>query len=450
MSIGIIDLSAVFWRYWHVCDGQEVNTVKRNTLAFVRDKMRKHDELYIAMDSPPYKRCEMYPEYKANRKEKPKGLVSILEQTKGELVKEGCIMARCQGWEADDVIATLVSDNMDSLFTIYGADKDLLQVCDGRVKLVDGDKEKSVNSTLGLDDPLKVVDYLALVGDSSDNIPGMPGVGDKTAKALLDKFGCLHGMMEAMNDPENFKPSFYEKLVKHKEQVIMSYNLVKLNNELKLEIVREEKEQISMDEPILVDDSGCPEIPDDTETGSIVIESEPSTPMAIVKHDQLSYRQSLEPIGYNELARAATNLFNSKLYLNKFDSPQAIAAIIMRGRELGVGATTSLDCIDMIQGKPTMSAQLILGLVMRSGVCEYFDCTETSSNVATFITKRKGSKHESKMSFTIEDAQRMNLTNKDNWKKQPATMLRWRCVAALARLVYPDVVQGVYATEEME
>ena len=458
MSIGIVDLSAIFWRFWHVSDCKDVNDVVRSTLNFVRGLIGNHEKLYIAVDSPPYKRTEMYPEYKANRPEKSKALIAMLDNVKELLMEEGIIMMSCQGAEADDVIATMCN-RIDDDIVVYGTDKDLLQIFEYKENMILRDlfnkKDKTPKLTLGID-ANQVIDYLALVGDKSDNIPGIPGCGDKTARMLLEKFGNVQGVIKAMDDPENFKPAFYEKLKSNCQQLIDSYNLVKLDNELDLVENRREKKKPEMEVPemqdekekeVIIQERVMPEdITGNGETGITTIEQ----PRAIISHDTLSYRQSLDPIGYDQLSRAATNLFNSKLYLRKFESPQAIAAIIMRGRELGIGATTSLDCIDMIQGKPTMSAQLLLGLVLSSGKAEYFDCIETTNEKAVFATKRKGSKHESTMSFTMEDANRLNLTSKDNWKKQPGTMLRWRCVAALARMVYPDIIQGVYATEEME
>ena len=178
--------------------------------------------------------------------------------------------------------------------------------------------------------------------------------------------------------------------------------------------------------------------------------TEPEQTTAIaVTHETIGFKQSLEPIGMNECWRVSEAFFQSRLY-SKFPTPQAIMVTIMRGRALGLDATTALDGIHVIQGKPTMAASLMVGLVLASPKCEFLYCEEAVNMHATWTGKRVGMPKEIKRTFTLEDAKDMQLTNKDNWKKQPSIMLKWRAASLIIRELFPDVINGLYAREEME
>lgn len=130
-------------------------------------------------------------------------------------------------------------------------------------------------------------------------------------------------------------------------------------------------------------------------------------------------------------------------------SPEAAFTIIATGAELGLSPMTALRSIHVIEGKPVLSAALIAGIVQRRpDICEVFALVESSETIATYETKRRG-QAPIRMSFTIEQAQRARLTDKDNWKKYPHAMLRARASAELARAVYPDVVGGLYDPDEI-
>jgi hypothetical protein len=124
-----------------------------------------------------------------------------------------------------------------------------------------------------------------------------------------------------------------------------------------------------------------------------------------------------------------------------------VLAIVVAGRELGLAPMASLRCLNVIEGKPVLNADGMVGIVRGSGKCESFDLIESTDKIATFETKRVGGKVQ-RLSFTIEEAKLANLTSKDNWKRFPAAMLRARAQAALCRLVYQDVLAGVYSDDE--
>ncbi len=160
--------------------------------------------------------------------------------------------------------------------------------------------------------------------------------------------------------------------------------------------------------------------------------------------------RAFEPRDINEGYDMAKLLVASGLMPRGVSRPEAAFAIIAAGRELGLTAMQSLRSIHIIEGKPTLSADLVAALCKsRSDVCLYFRLVESTDKVARYETHRKGEPSPTPMSFTWEDAQRAGVTGKDNWKKYPAAMLRARCITALARAVYPDLAMGVYDPDEM-
>lgn len=459
MKKAIIDLSAIFWRMYHASEGEEQSSAKRKTLGFVRALYTGFDDIVVAVDCPPYKRKEMYPEYKANRPERQAALIEELRQTREAILEDGWAVLTCAGAEADDIIATYCLENSGDSVTIFGTDKDLLQIMEHCPNVVLHDAfnkvDKTANSVLNVT-PDKVVDLLALCGDKSDNVPGVKGVGEKMAIKILKEFGSVPNLISIMDKDDDFinmdsllTSNQLSKLLAAKDDIIMSHKLVQLDYNCDINEerrgVKRTMEVDTMDETReqdpAIEATEEPEAPDAIE----------AAPQAIVQRstEAISYKQGLEPIGFNELARTAGALYNSGLY-NNFRNPEGIGAAIMAGREMGLGAVASLSSINIIQGKPSMSPQGMLALIMGSGKAEYFDCVSTTATEAVFVTKRVGARSETKLSFTIAEAKAMGLDQKDNWKKQPAVMLRWRAIAALSRLVYPDVVLGVYTPDEMD
>jgi hypothetical protein len=167
-----------------------------------------------------------------------------------------------------------------------------------------------------------------------------------------------------------------------------------------------------------------------------------------VKADQT---RAFEPRSIDEGYDLAKLLVASGLLGRNIVRPEQAFTIIATGRELGLTAMQSLRSIHIIEGKPTLSADLIAALCKsRPDVCQYFQMVESTDKVARYETHRKGDPKPTTMSFSIEDAQRAGVTGKDNWKKYPAAMLRARCITALARAVYPDLAMGLYDSDSEE
>lgn len=130
--------------------------------------------------------------------------------------------------------------------------------------------------------------------------------------------------------------------------------------------------------------------------------------------------------------------------------PEDILAITMVGQELGLLPMQAIRGIHIIEGKPSMSADLLAALVSRSPGCEHLYLKESTGKSATYVAKRRGTPGETVMSFTIEQAKAAGLLGKGNWQKYPDAMLRARAVAAICRAVFPDVCFGIYAEDELD
>src|SRR5688572_9321535 len=148
-------------------------------------------------------RAEMYPAYKATRKDPPEELVVQMEYFSKVVTGMGWPVVTVPGVEADDVIASLVKQARDRDWEVivYSADKDIMQMVGECVSMIDARHQKTytreeVIKKMGVP-PVKIPDFLALVGDTSDNIPGIRGVGDKTAAILLEQYGTLENLIAA-------------------------------------------------------------------------------------------------------------------------------------------------------------------------------------------------------------------------------------------------------------
>ena len=148
-----------------------------------------------------------------------------------------------------------------------------------------------------------------------------------------------------------------------------------------------------------------------------------------------------------QLLDFGTMLIKSGMLPQSIRTPESAVAVMVKGMELGLPAMAALNGITVIQGKPTVSPQLMLSLINRSGQLENIDI-DTGKDGATVTMKRRG-----RTPFTAKfgpvEAQAMGLNTKDNYKKQPAVMYQWRAVAACARVVFPDVIDGLYTPEEL-
>lgn len=156
---------------------------------------------------------------------------------------------------------------------------------------------------------------------------------------------------------------------------------------------------------------------------------------------------AIVPAEWSVMQQQASALVASGFLPQSVNSPQKAVAIIMLGRELGIAPWAALTSINVIQGKPTVSPQLMLALINRSGQLE--DMTIDDDGTACTVTMKRKGRTPHTFTFSMMDANAMNLSGKDNWKKQPAIMRQWRAVAGCARTVFADVILGLYTPDEM-
>jgi hypothetical protein len=152
-----------------------------------------------------------------------------------------------------------------------------------------------------------------------------------------------------------------------------------------------------------------------------------------------------DPLGGTALIAAASSLAPDALR----GRPQDALIVLMAGRELGLAPMQSMRMLSVIKGKVTLAADATVALVRRSGECVEWRLVETTAQRATYMTRRKGDTEPTTLTWTIEQAQRAGLTGGQGWRSYPEAMLRARCASALARVVYPDLVAGIYDPDEL-
>jgi DNA polymerase-1 len=177
-------------------------------------------------------RNDIYDEYKANRPPAPDDLIPQFPMFREATEAFGVPAIELEGYEADDLIATYakLAKEQGRKVTIVGVDKDLMQLVDDHVRLYDPIKNKyiyaaDVEEKFGVP-PNRVIDVQALAGDSTDNIPGVPGIGIKTAAQLIIEYGDLESLLERAGEIK--QPKRREKLTDHADDARMSRKLVTL------------------------------------------------------------------------------------------------------------------------------------------------------------------------------------------------------------------------------
>ncbi len=180
-------------------------------------------------------RNEIYPEYKANRDEAPEDLKVQFPKI-FELVQAFSIpMLAMEGYEADDIMGTIAKAQEESKVVLITGDKDFCQMVSENVTLVDTMRERvtgvrEVQQKYGIE-PGQMIDFFALVGDKVDNVPGVAGVGEKTASALISSYGNLEGVYGNLDE---LRPSVARRLREHKDDAYLSRELVTIKTDVEI------------------------------------------------------------------------------------------------------------------------------------------------------------------------------------------------------------------------
>ena len=179
-------------------------------------------------------RNEIYSDYKANRSEAPDDLAPQFEYIRKSVLAFNLPSVDLPNYEADDLIATYVDQILKkgAKVTIVSSDKDLMQLYKKGVRIFDPMKNKFITDDdvvkkFGVD-ASKVIDVQSLAGDSSDNVPGVPGIGVKTAAELINKYGTLENLLKSANEIKQNKRR--ETLIENKDKALISKKLVTLDH----------------------------------------------------------------------------------------------------------------------------------------------------------------------------------------------------------------------------
>lgn len=213
---------------------------------------RPGEQMIVVFDKGSHSfRNEMYAAYKANRDEPPEDLRPQFPLVRDAAAAFGVPVVELEGYEADDIIATYARQAaVDGRpVTIVSSDKDLMQLIGDGVEMFDPMKAKEIGpdevmAKFGVA-PAKVRDVLALAGDSSDNVPGVPGIGPKTAAQLLEQFGDLEGLLAGAETIK--QPKRRQNLMENAELARLSYQLVGLCEEAPLPKRLDEIETVDVD-----------------------------------------------------------------------------------------------------------------------------------------------------------------------------------------------------------
>lgn len=251
----LIDLPAVFFRYyfapgpaWYNDEGWDVSTIVRCTRWLLNPLFFQSDYVLLAFDESLGTgfRHHLDEDYKANRPFPPEDVIYQMECLKHIAECLGFQISASQVYEADDLIATACSRLDDVSIMIHSRDKDLRQLLRENVSLVDFTSglvmnEPELQAQEGLR-PDQVPLYLAIVGDASDNIAGIPGVGDKTAKALIQHYGSWEAMVSAAEMGETLpvrgSARIAEKLLAFSEYIPHNLALTLLRDDADLDVLR--------------------------------------------------------------------------------------------------------------------------------------------------------------------------------------------------------------------
>jgi DNA polymerase-1 len=247
-KIFLIDATSILFRAFYAVRNLSTRSGKKTNAIYGTIKMAekilsennvKYSAFIFDMKGPTFRHKE-YEQYKSNREETPSDLVEQIEPTKEILRAMGLKVLEKEGYEADDIIATIAERAKKEGYevVIVTADKDLFQLVDDRVKIIHTKKENAILDREGVKElfgvyPESVTDVLALWGDPVDNIKGVPKIGEKGAKELILKFGSLDNLIANIDKIE--KKVYRESLKENIDSALESKKLATVLRDVPIE-----------------------------------------------------------------------------------------------------------------------------------------------------------------------------------------------------------------------
>src|SRR5690554_1511652 len=254
----LLDAYALIYRaYYAFIKFPRIDSKGRNTSAIfgfvntLEELLRKENPTHLAVafdpDGPTF-RHEEYEAYKAQREATPEVIKSSVPILKEIIRAYNIPVLEVPGYEADDVVGTIAKQADKSRFDVYmmTSDKDYGQLTEEHIfiyrpKYGNNDFEilddKKVVEKYNISHPLQVIDLLGLMGDASDNIPGCPGVGEKTAVKLLNEFGSIENLLE---NTSQLKGALKKKVEEHREQILFSKFLATIKIDVPINITADD------------------------------------------------------------------------------------------------------------------------------------------------------------------------------------------------------------------
>ncbi len=239
----LIDVAHLFWAAWHASADQEVGAAFSTTIDKLHGVLQDvpHKHAAVCIDWPPYWRVEVCSEYKAQRARPSEFAVAQFKRIRDRIAADGHVVWGKKGFEADDVIATAVRLGIERAWrvTVASGDKDLMQlVCDSVVVYDTRSGEvygpEEVRAKYGVL-PDKVRDLLTLTGDTSDNVPGVRGIGPKKASALLEVYGNWRAAVDSAKSEETAISPAIAKALREHDDFELAWTLVGLRDDVPID-----------------------------------------------------------------------------------------------------------------------------------------------------------------------------------------------------------------------
>ena len=517
-DVVLIDLSALYAAAFHAAADQSLSVAFQATLDGVRRCVNYRQGALVAVccDGKGNWRKKLDPTYKANREQKPAAYYDQFDRVKERLRADGLLLWECPGFEADDLIATAVDGAVTNghAVVVCSADKDLAQLLQHsgvtmlRTSTWEPFDANNARDKFGVP-PNKLRDWLAIVGDTSDNVPGVAGFGPKTAAELLTAHETIDGIYDAMAaGTVAVKGKKLETLQASIERLDLSRKLVTLRYDAPIEfaeIYDERKPQPLAKEIPPMPDAVDAEFNDNeisrpparaaeqiplgraaatpsegktTESngaakgggtngvpavvpsiGAMVAAgpsdsaaSSPQSQALVVRAEPVKFELALEPQSPGQAVNLAARLHKARLYTWLANEDQVLA-VIMRGREVGLPAGAALDVFRPVEGRLAAIWQFIVDRAQNDPTCEYIAPVTVSDTAATWEAKRRGHPKPFSLTVTIDEMRKTGLVKEEKkqsaWMARPSQMLSKECAVRLARMLWPGSTSGLYALHEL-
>lgn len=498
-EIALVDLSSIAYPIWHMSGSQpDPDYTSQQIVARVRALTSNHPKAAICCDSGKSFRNELSPDYKAQRETAPAALFHQIDLAKERLEAEGYPVWAVKGFEADDLIASATKAALDAgdCVLVISGDKDALQLVGDRVRVQSTGASGSIYDAAAVKAkfgvfPAQIVNYLALVGDAADNVKGAKGIGKVRAAELLQKWGTLHGIYQGLkNFGTQFTPAVATALRDFEGRLDEVVKLITLRTDVALPFAELDNDRASKAAPMegdemdgvmelrgeVVADKPAPVAAVSGEGAATapvsapVVEAKPvngnghgngvpAPAQDVLAPAPVEFERQLEPRSLGQASALSKAMFAAKMF-NGYGSEQAVLSTVLAGRELGMQAIAALRAFHVIDGKHALAADAMRGLVLQAKAAKYFRVVERTAERSTFETWRYGDPEPIRLTYTIAegraafkpelpDAEREKKWAASAWGKHPADMLAARASSKLARLVYSDILFGLYAPEEL-